>query len=105
MPEGTVGKIGSVDYMVEGGVGKLLDRSAFAGSVTTANNLVRTMVEIAEVPMCDAVKMLTLTPARIAGVADKMGSLVPGKLANIAVLNSDYEVSHVMVAGNLCVGE
>ena len=59
------------------------------------------MVEIAEVPICDAVKMLTLTPARMAKVDDVMGSLVPGKLANITVFNKDYEVSHVMVQGKL----
>ena len=102
MPEGWRSKLCGVDFMIEGGVAKLLDRSAFAGSVTTANNLIRTMVEIAEVPICEAVKMLTLTPARIAGVADRMGSLVPGKLANIAVFDREYQVSHVMVSGKMC---
>lgn len=101
MPEGTVSKISGLEFIIEGGVAKLLDRSAFAGSVTTANNLIRTMVEIAEVPICDAVKMLTLTPARVAGVADRMGSLVPGKVANIAVFGKDYEVSHVFVDGKI----
>lgn len=103
MPEGWTSALGGVDFIIEGGVAKLPDRSAFAGSVTTANNLIRTMVEIAEVPICDAVKMLTLTPARIAGVADRMGSLVPGKLANIAVFDREYQVSHVMVDGKMCV--
>lgn len=101
LPEGTIGKISDLEFIIEGGVAKLLDRSAFAGSVTTANNLIRTMVEIAEVPICDAVKMLTLTPARMAKVDDVMGSLVPGKLANITVFNKDYEVSHVMVNGKI----
>lgn len=103
MPEGTISSIGGLEYIIEGGVAKLLDRSAFAGSVTTANNLIRTMVEIAEVPICDAVKMLTLTPARIAKVDDRMGSLVPGKDANISIFDRDYKVAAVMVSGKMCV--
>lgn len=41
---------------------KLPDRSAFAGSVATADRLVRTIVSLAEVQLADAVKMMTLTP-------------------------------------------
>lgn len=99
LPEGTEMALGSVPYIIEDGVAKLMDRSAFAGSVTTANNLVKTMVELADVPLCEAVKMLTLTPARIAGVDAQMGSLVPGKLANIVVFDADYQVHNVMVKG------
>jgi len=99
LPEGTELSMGSVPYIIEDGVAKLLDRSAFAGSVTTANNLIRTMVELADVPLCDAVKMATLTPARVAGVESEMGSLVPGKLANIVVFDADYQVQNVMVKG------
>ncbi len=99
LPEGTEMALGSVPYIIEGGVAKLMDRSAFAGSVTTANQLVKTMVELADVPLCEAVKMLTLTPARIAGVDAQMGSLVPGKLANIVVFDADYQVHNVMVKG------
>ncbi|NLG53229.1 MAG: amidohydrolase family protein, partial [Clostridiales bacterium] len=104
LPEGTESKIGSVEFIVENGVAKLLDRSAFAGSVTCANRLLKTMVELAGVPICEAVKMLTLTPARISGVDDRMGSLVPGKTANITVFDKDYSVSHVFVRGKLVYG-
>ena len=99
LPEGTELAMGSVPYIIEDGVAKLLDRSAFAGSVTTANKLIKTMVELADVPICDAVKMATLTPARVAGVDAEMGSLVPGKLANIVVFDADFEVQNVVVKG------
>ena len=101
LPEGTVGKVGNVDYIVEDGVGKMMDRSAFCGSVATANMLIRTMVEKADVPLCEAVKMMSLTPARFAGVDHLMGSLVPGKQANLVVFDSDYQVDTVMVRGEL----
>ncbi len=71
MPDGEY-ILGSNDkgqkVIVEDGVAKLPDRSAFAGSVATADRLVRTMTQIAEVPLHDAVKMITQNPARILGV-------------------------------------
>ncbi len=101
MGEGYQSQLGSVKYMIEDGVGKLLDRSAFCGSVATADRLIKVMVEKADVPLTEAVKMATLTPARVAGVDHLMGSLVPGKLANITVFDDEYQVSAVMVKGCL----
>lgn len=101
MGEGYKSHLGSVEYFIEDGVGKLMDRSAFCGSVTTANNLVKVMVEKADVSLTEAVKMMTLTPARVAGVDHLMGSLVPGKLANITVFDSDFAVDAVMVKGSM----
>ena len=98
-PEGYRGKCGPVDFVVEKGVAWLLDRSAFAGSVATTIRLVRTKVELAEVPLWEAVKMMSLTPARVAGVDHLMGSLVPGKLANVVVFDGDYQVDAVLVRG------
>ena len=67
MPEGET-IIGSLKNghkaIVEDGVAKLPDRTAFAGSVATADMLVRVMTELADVPIIDAVKMMTSTPAR-----------------------------------------
>ncbi len=68
--------------IIEDGVAKMPDRTAFAGSVATTDRLVRTMVELAEVPLVDAVRMMTLTPAEIIGIADRKGSLEEGKDAD-----------------------
>lgn len=51
--------------IIEDGVAKMPDRKAFAGSVATTDRLVRTMIYLAGVPLIDAVRMMTLTPARI----------------------------------------
>ena len=48
--------------IVEEGVAKLPDRMAFAGSVATADRLVRTMTTLADIPLWEAVRMMTLTP-------------------------------------------
>lgn len=87
--------------IVEDGVAKLPDRSSFAGSVATTDRLVRTMINIAEVPLLDAVRMMTLNPARIMGVSDRKGSLVPGKDADIVIFDKDVEVQLTIVGGKI----
>src|SRR5665213_4411758 len=69
--------------IVEDGVAKLPDRSSFAGSVATTDRLVRNMVNMADVPLTDAVRMMTSTPATILGIENQKGSLIPGKDADI----------------------
>jgi len=102
MPDGEY-MLGSLDkgrkVIIEDGVAKLPDRSAFAGSVATADRLVRTMVNIAEVPLVDAVKMMTLTPARIIRIDNKKGSIKKGKDADIIIFDENIHVSTTIVEG------
>jgi len=87
--------------IVEDGVAKLLDRTAFAGSVATTNRLVRTMIRMADVPLTEAIQMITSTPARIMKVADKKGSLTAGKDADIVIFNDDIDVKLVIIKGKV----
>jgi len=87
--------------IIEDGVAKLPDRSAFAGSIATADRLVRTMVHIADVPLLNAVKMITGTPARILKVSDKKGALAPGKDADIVIFDSNITISMTMIKGRI----
>ena len=89
------------EIVVEDGVAWLPDRSAFAGSVVTGTQLLKTMVELAEVPLSEAVKMATITPARILNVDDSLGSLDPGKYADITVLRDDFTVVYTIVGGKI----
>ena len=78
------------EVFIEDGVAKLLDRSAFAGSVATADRLVRNMYKHV-CPICDAVRMMTLTPARIVGLKTK-GVLAEGFDADFTVFDDDIRV-------------
>lgn len=90
-----------IEVIVEDGVAKLPDRQAFAGSVATTDRLVRTMVTMADIPLLDAVRMMSSTPARIMGVSDKKGALVPGKDADIVFFNDAISVQLTMVEGRV----
>lgn len=104
MPEGdsVIGNINTgLKVIIEDGVAKLPDRSAFAGSVATADRLVRNMINMAEVPMIDAVRMITATPANIMKVGDKKGSLIAGKDGDIVIFDNDINVYMTIVGGNI----
>ena len=87
--------------IIEDGVAKLPDRTAFAGSIATADRLVRSMINLAEVPLEDAIKMISATPARILGVLDKKGTLTVGKNADIIIFDKNINVSMTMINGKI----
>lgn len=108
MPEGEsiLGALnGGQRVLIEDGVAKLPDRSAFAGSVATADRLIRTMVNIAEVPLIDAVKMMTLTPARIMKIDKHKGSLTVGKDADIVIFDDEINIKTTIVGGKCLIHE
>ncbi len=84
--------------LIEDGVAKLMDRSAFAGSVATTDRLVRNMIRLGGASLPDAVKMATETPARIMGFADR-GRLQAGLRADLVFFDDEIRVSRTMVAG------
>lgn len=104
MPDGpsTLGSIrGGQEVIVEDGVAKLPDRTAFAGSVATADRLVRTMIQVAEVPLSEAVRMITSTPARILGINNRKGALAVGMDADIVIMDDDIQIKSTIIGGNI----
>lgn len=87
--------------IIEDGVAKLPDRSAFAGSVATTDRLVRTMINIAGVPLIDAIRMITLTPARILHVDSQKGSLEEGKDADIVIFDNQINITTTISEGHV----
>ena len=91
--------------VLEDGVCKLADRSALAGSIATMDRLVRTCVQQAGIPMEDACRMISETPAKIMGVYDRKGSLEKGKDADIIFFDKDQELTFVMQMGRIVRNE
>ncbi|WP_353195334.1 N-acetylglucosamine-6-phosphate deacetylase [Parapedobacter defluvii] len=85
--------------IIEDGVAKLPDRSSFAGSVATADRLVRNMVQLAGVSLPEAIQMITATPARIMGIYDRKGSLTIGKDADMVIFDEKFTVKTTIVKG------
>lgn len=104
MPEGP-SKLGSLkdglEVIIEDGVAKLPDRTAFAGSVATADRLVRNMIKLADISLFDTIKMASTTPAKILKINDSKGELVVGKDADIVVFDQDINIQTTIVKGNV----
>ncbi len=90
----------ATEYVIEDGVCKLMDRSAFAGSIATADRLVRVCVKEVGLDIADAVKMMTANPAAAMGLKTK-GALAEGMDADIVVFDEDINIQNVLVSGNL----
>ncbi|HKH61879.1 MAG TPA: N-acetylglucosamine-6-phosphate deacetylase [Flavitalea sp.] len=104
MPEGesVLGNLKTgLRVIVEDGVAKLPDRTSFAGSVATADRLVRTVMRLADIPLLDAIRMITSTPARIMKIADKTGSLAEGKYADIVIFDEGINIKKTIVKGQV----
>ena len=79
----------------------LFRSTGFAGSVATADRLVRTMHRLGEVPLLETVQMMTSTPARIMRIDRTKGSLAKGKDADIVIFDEDINIRMTMVNGNV----
>ena len=104
MPEGpsVLGNIeNGLKVVIEDGVAKLPDRTAFAGSVATTDRLVRNMISLGKVSLQEAVCMMTKTPARILKIDHLTGSLEPGLAADIVIFDKDINIQMTMVKGNV----
>ena len=93
----THGFMQSTEYVIEDGVCKLVDRSAFAGSIATADRLIRVMTKDAGVSVCDAVKMITKVPATILDI--NKGTFNKGADADIVVFDNDINIYKTFVMG------
>ena len=91
--------------ILEDGVCKLADRSALAGSIATMDRLIRTCVQQAGIPLEDACRMASETPAKIMGVYDRKGSLEAGKDADIIMFNDELALTYVMQMGREVTNE
>ena len=87
--------------IIEDGVCKLSDRSALAGSIATMDRLIKTMVRVVDVPLQDAMRMASETPARIMGIYDRKGSIQRGKDADILIMDDNCELNAVYAMGQL----
>ena len=90
--------LGSLAVDVEDGVARLLVGGAIAGSTLTQDAALRRTVA-AGVPLAEAVRALTSTPARAIGRGDDLGSLAVGAVADAVLLTESLEVMAVWTAG------
>lgn len=90
------GVMGNIEYIIEDGVCKLPDRSAFAGSIATTDRLLRVAMD-AGLPLCDAIKMLGENPARLFSL--NTGEIAAGKDADLLICDGKLNIEKVILKG------
>lgn len=78
-----------------------LANGTIAGSTAVLNQCVGNMNREVGVPLCQAVQMATLNPARVAGVDRRLGSLEMGKDASLVAIDEQAGVHFTMVRGQI----
>ena len=100
--DGAVYKLGADEnaqlVKIGDGVAVTADGERFAGSITSVRQMVKNLID-AGIGVTDAVKTGTLTPAKIIGEDKTVGSIEIGKRANIAVLDTDWNLAGVYLDG------
>ena len=100
MPAG-VYEMGGRPVRVTQAAARLADGSGNAGSVATMEQCFRYAVKECGIPLRDAVRSATATPAELLGIADVKGRLAAGRAADITVLDQELRVVLTMVAGQV----
>lgn len=85
--------------IIEDGVAKMPNRQAFAGSIATADRLVRNMVQLAGASLPDAIEMITATPARIIEKSHITGTVAPGRKADLVLFDENITIQKVWTDG------
>lgn len=95
--------LGPVPVFASEGQVRLGD-GTIAGSTLTMDAAVRHAVRTSGIPITDAAAAAATTPARLLGVADRTGSIHPGKEADLVVLSDQLHVQAVIASGDLVHG-
>jgi N-acetylglucosamine-6-phosphate deacetylase len=95
--------LGPLEVEVADGVARLVEGGSIAGSTLTLDRAFRRAVTVDRLPVQDVVASISANPAKLLGAYDRVGSLEPGKDADLVLLDADFALKGVMRRGEWVV--
>ncbi|QKV94311.1 N-acetylglucosamine-6-phosphate deacetylase [Streptomyces sp. NA02950] len=98
--------LGPMEVEVKNGVARISTgptAGSIAGSTLTLDRAFRRAVTVDGLTVDEAVRALSGTPAKVLGIDGRVGSLEPGKDADLVVLGADFRLRGVMRRGTWVV--
>jgi N-acetylglucosamine-6-phosphate deacetylase len=91
--------LGGLAVHVQDGEARLATTRSLAGSTLTMDEALRRAVRDSGLPIEEAAAAAATNPARVLGLEDRLGSIAPGRRADLVVLDDEFAVCRVMAAG------
>jgi len=101
LPEGQRLDIAGEEAVIQNGVAIMADSTGFAGSITPLDQMLRNVVQMLNVPVFQALAMVTSTPAAVLGIERHKGKIAAGMDADLVVLDANLCVQQTIVGGQL----
>ncbi|MFI2642700.1 N-acetylglucosamine-6-phosphate deacetylase [Streptomyces sp. NPDC018610] len=95
--------LGPLEVEVEDGVARLVEGGSIAGSTLTLDRAFQRAVTVDRLPVEDVVAALSANPARLLGMDDRIGSVEPGKDADLVLLDEQFALKGVLRRGEWVV--
>ncbi|KOG44473.1 MULTISPECIES: N-acetylglucosamine-6-phosphate deacetylase [Streptomyces] len=95
--------LGPLEVEVKHGVARLVEGGSIAGSTLTLDTAFKRSVTLDKLPVESVVQAISANPAKLIGLYDEIGSLEPGKYADLVVLDAAFDVKGVMRRGEWIV--
>ena len=95
-------ELGGQEVLVHDGEARLTATGSLAGSTLTMDEALRNAVHVSGVSIERASAATSLMPARALGLEQELGSIAPGRRADLLVLDDDLNVTGVMANGRWC---
>ncbi|MFE2145590.1 N-acetylglucosamine-6-phosphate deacetylase [Streptomyces sp. NPDC059456] len=95
--------LGPLEVEVKEGVARLVEGGSIAGSTLTLDTAFKRSVTLDKLPVESVVQAISANPAKLIGLYDEVGSLEPGKYADLVVLDAEFDVKGVMRRGEWIV--
>ncbi|GGQ05706.1 N-acetylglucosamine-6-phosphate deacetylase [Streptomyces roseolilacinus] len=91
--------LGPLEVEVREGVARLVEGGSIAGSTLTLDTAFRRAATVDGLPVEAIVQALSANPAKLLGLDDRIGSIAPGKDADLVVLDEEFVLKGVMRRG------